>query len=101
MKVTPKTLFLTFIYSVISGIAVNSIYYFVAEKSKGYDYSHVLKLIVQAVLYLNILAVIMSLPALFLNYPAIGANKWVRLLLYFAGPVLLLGTVILGQMNPA
>lgn len=94
MKVTLKSLFTTFIFSAILGIAVNSIYYFISQRQNGYDYGHLLPLMAEGVLFMNIIAIIMSLPALFLNNPLYSNTRWIRLLLYFLGPVLLIATII-------
>ena len=94
MKVSLKNLFKTFIFSAILGIAVNSIYYAISQRHNGYDYGHVLPLMAEGTLFMNVIAVIMALPALFLNNPVYGNNIWTRFLLYFSGPVLLIATII-------
>jgi hypothetical protein len=99
MKVTPKNLFKTFIFSTLLGIAATCIYYSISQKDKGYDYGHVVPLIITGSIFLNFVAIIVSLPALFLNQENLWANLRMRLLLYFAGPVLLIFTVIFGKIE--
>ncbi len=99
MRVTPKNLFKTFIFSTVLGVAATSIYYSILQKGNGYDYGHVIPFIFAGSIFLNLIAIIMSLPGLFLNQSNLWANSWIRLLLYFSGPVLLIFTVIFGQIN--
>jgi hypothetical protein len=99
MKVTPKNLFKTFIFSTLLGIAATSIYYSISQKDNGYDYGHVVPFIIEGSIFLNLISIIMSLPGLFLNQSNLWANSWLRLVLYFSGPVLLIFTVIFGQIN--
>ncbi len=94
----PKILFRTFILSVIIGIAATCIWYAISHKQDS-DYSHVLPLIVVGALFLNGVLVLMSVPVLFLANPAIRKNKAVAMMLYFAGPVLLLVTVLIMKDN--
>ena len=99
MKVTPKNLFKTFIFSTLLGIAATCIYYGISKKGNNSDYGHVIPLIIMGSVLLNLIAVVMSLPALFLNQPNVWTNPWLRFILYFSGPVLLVLTVIFGQIE--
>jgi hypothetical protein len=71
----------------------------ISHKQDNTDYSHVLPLIAEGGLFINIILVIMSLPVLFLVTPAIRNNKFMNLLLYFAGPVVLFVTIFFMQAN--
>jgi len=99
MKVTPKNLFKTFIFSTLLGIAATCIYYAISQKGNDSDYSHVIPLIIMGSVLLNLIAIVMSLPALFLNQINVWTNQWLRFILYFSGPVLLILTVIFGQIE--
>lgn len=99
MKGLARPLFKAFIFSVILSIAVSSIYYAVAQK--GIDYTHALPKIFEGILFLNIIIFIMSLPSLFLVNAAYWNNLVVRLLLYFAGPVVFIITALTLKLPPA
>lgn len=95
----PKILFRTFIFSTIIGIAVTCIWYAVTHQDGGGDYAHTLPKIVIGALFLNALLVGMSLPVLFLANPVIRQNKIMTLILYFAGPVVLMITVLVTKSS--
>jgi hypothetical protein len=99
MKGLARPLFKAFIFSVILSIAASSIYYAVAQK--GIDYMHALPKIFEGILFLNIIIFIMSLPSLFLVNAAYWNNLAVRLLLYFAGPVVFIITALTLKLPPA
>lgn len=90
----PKLLFRTFILSVIIGIAVTSVWYTIAHKQDGPDYSKVLETISVGALFLNAIMAVMSLPVLFLASPEIRKNKAMKPLLYFVGTVVLIVAII-------
>jgi len=87
----------TFIISVIIGIAVTCLWYMISHKQDSTNYSHVLPLIIVGALFLNGILVAMSLPALFLVTPSVRSSKVVSVLLYFAGPVIMLITILFMQ----
>ncbi len=99
MKALARPLFKAFIFSVILSIAASSIYYAVAQK--GLDYSSALPKIFEGIAFLNIIIFIMSLPSLFLVNPVYWNNLAVRLLLYFAGPVVFIITAATLKLPPA
>jgi hypothetical protein len=94
LKKLLKSLFTTFIFSVILTIAATCVYYTIAEKSKGYDYKDVIPLIISGALFLNLILLLMAAPIIFLSYPHIYSNRVARLLLYFAGPLLFIITIL-------
>jgi hypothetical protein len=87
----------TFIISVIIGIAVTCLWYMISHKQDSTNYSHILPLIVVGALFLNGILVAMSLPALFLVTPSVRSSKVVSVLLYFAGPAIMLITILFMQ----
>jgi hypothetical protein len=89
-----RTLFKTFITSIILSIAVNCTYYYIGQRAKGYDTSHVIPLIITGGFFINVIILIMTLPSLFLTFPHLWNSKIVRLLLYFSGPVVFIITVL-------
>jgi len=95
----PKILFRTFILSVIIGIAATCIWYALAHRQDGIDYSKVLPKIVIGSLFLNIILAGMSLPVFFFANPAIRQNKAMKLVLYFAGTVVLIITVLVSKSS--
>ena len=96
----PKILFRTFILSLVLGIAVTCIWYAVVRKPGGADYAHQLPTIIVGTIYYNIILVGMSLPVLFFANPAIRKSVPMRLLLYFAGPVVVILTTLISKNNP-
>ena len=95
-------LFKTFIISAIVGIAVTCIWYTISHKQDVTDYSHVLPLIIVGAVFLNGILVAMSLPALFLVTPSVNNNnKLIGIVLYFAGPVIMLITILFMQGSMA
>lgn len=95
----PKMLFRTFIFSTIIGIAATCIWYALTHKDGSGDYAHALPKILIGSLFLNAILVGMSLPVLFLANPEIRRNKAMKLLLYFAGPVVLIVTVLVTKSS--
>jgi len=95
----PKILFRTFIFSTIIGIAVTCIWYALTHQHGNGDYAHTLPKIIIGALFLNILLVGMSLPVLFLANPAIRGNTAMKLILYFAGPIVLMITVLVTKSS--
>lgn len=95
----PKILFRTFIFSTITGIAVTCIWYALSHQDGSGDYARTLPKIVLGALFLNALLVGMSLPVLFLANPAIRQNTAMKLILYFAGPVVLMVTVLVTKSS--
>jgi hypothetical protein len=96
-----KLLFRTFITSILIGAAANSIWYaYIYHHPTTVNYSHIISLILELTLVLNIELLVMSLPVLFLQYPQIWGSRVTRLLLYFAGPVVFLATVCVMKINP-
>jgi hypothetical protein len=87
-----KNLFTTFILSIIVSIAAICIFYAVSQK--GTDYGHAVPLIIKGSLYLNLILLLMSSPALFLSYPHIWNNKAAKFLLYFSGPIVFVITTL-------
>ena len=55
-----KTLFKTFIISIVLTIAINSMYYAVSKQNE--DYGHVIPLIISGALFLNVMLLVMALP---------------------------------------
>lgn len=95
----PKMLFRTFILSLISGIAVTCIWYAVAHKPGASDYTHALPTIIIGSLYFNTILAGMSLPLLFFTNPTIRKSTPVKLLLYFAGPLVVIITTLVSKNN--
>jgi hypothetical protein len=95
----PKILFRTFILSTIIGIAVTCIWYAFSHQDGSGDYAHALPKIIIGALFLNFLLVGMSLPVLFLANPAIRQNTVMKLILYFAGPIVLMITVLVTKSS--
>ena len=96
-----KTLFKTFVYSVIILIAVTNVYYFIFKTKNGYDYNHIISSIFTGSLYLNLILVFMASPSLFLVNKIFLDNLPLRLFLYFAGPVLFITSVCLRKWESA
>ncbi len=94
-----KNLLQTFIISTVLGIAINCIYYAVSQKVNQNTYLHTVPSIISGMLFLNIIAVIMSLPTLFLGNFSFWNNIATRLLLYFCGPALFLITIIIVKID--
>ncbi len=80
-----RSLFSTFIISIIVSTAVVSIFYAVSQKSN--DYSHVVSLIISGTFFLNCIIFIMSLPSLFLSNPDLWNKPAFRVMLYFSGAI--------------
>ncbi|MFI5157587.1 MAG: hypothetical protein ACHQF4_01905 [Sphingobacteriales bacterium] len=95
-----KTLFTTFIISTILNIAITCIYYSVTQKSTGYDYKTMLQMIASGAFLLNIILLLMVLPVLFFSLPHIRNSVPMRILLYFAGPVVFMITASLMHLGP-
>lgn len=89
-----RSLFKTFIISIVLSIVVNCSYYYISQRDKGYDSSHVIPLIITGGIFINVIVLIMTLPSLFLTFPHLWINKIVRILLYFSGPVVFIITVL-------
>jgi hypothetical protein len=85
VKIILINLFKTFIFSLIISIAVSCIFY--AVVIKGNDYSKALSSMALAMLYLNGILLVMSLPSIFIINPAVWNNLAWKLFLYFAGPL--------------
>jgi hypothetical protein len=64
------------------------------------DYNKVMRLIIELTLVLDLELLVMSLPALFLQYPKYWSNKPVRIALYFAGCIVFLITVLVIKIGP-
>ena len=101
MNGLPKNLFKTLIISIVLAIAANCIYYAASQKGAAHDYAHVVPPIISGALLLNLILGIMAVPSLFLTNAAYWKNISVRLLLYFAGPLLFLVTVLYMRLQPA
>lgn len=97
MKGLLLSLLKTFLISVIIGIAVTCLWYMISHKQDDTNYNHVLPLIVAGALFLNAILAAMSLPALFLVTPSVKSSKVISVLLYFAGPVIMLITILFMQ----
>ena len=95
-----KTLFTTFIISVILNIAITSIYFSITQKNSGYDYKMIIQRIASEAFLLNIILFMMVLPVLFFTLPHIRNNVPMRIILYFAGPVVFLITASLMHLEP-
>ena len=93
------SLFKTFIISVVVSIAAVCIYYAATQKSN--DYAHVVPVIASGALFLNGMLLIMSVPVIFLSYPNIWNNKIVRVILYFAGPLVFFATTLTLKLSNA
>jgi hypothetical protein len=85
MKLLAKNLFITFIVSILITAAITCIYYAVIQK--GGNYQHEVPAIISGVFFLDVILLVMSLPALFLAFPSYWNNVLVRVMLYFCGPV--------------
>ena len=94
-----KTLFTTFIISTILNIAITCIYFSITQKNSGYDYKTMLQLIASGAFLLNIILFMMVLPVLFFTLPHIRNNVPMRIILYFAGPVVFLITASLMHLE--
>src|ERR1700744_6263144 len=93
----PKILFRTFIFSLLLGIAITCIWYAIIRKPDSGDYAHKLPTIIVGAIYFNVVLALMSLPMLFFASPAIRKNTFMKLLLYFAGPVVVIVTTLLSK----
>jgi hypothetical protein len=80
-----RSLFTTFIISVLISTAATCIYYAVSLKTG--DYGQIVQKISSGVFLLNCILWIMSLPVIFLSTPDLWNNKPFRLALYFSGSV--------------
>jgi hypothetical protein len=85
MNQLTKNLARTYIFSVVISLSFNLVYYAVVRKAA--DYVDVIPLAVVGELFITLIIIIMTLPALFLSYPKTWKNLTARLLLYFSGPV--------------
>jgi len=94
-----RTLFTTFIISVILNIAITSIYFSITQKNSGYDYKMILQRIASEAFLLNIILLLMVLPVLFFSLPHIRNNIGMRIILYFAGPVVFIITASLMHVD--
>ncbi|WP_461453132.1 hypothetical protein [Mucilaginibacter sp.] len=95
-----KTLFTTFIISVILDIATTCIYFAITQRHSNFDYMTILKMVSSGAFLLNIILLLMVLPVLFFSLPHIRANISMRFLLYFAGPIVFLITASVMQLGP-
>lgn len=93
----PKILFRTFMLSLLIGIAVTCIWFAVVNKPGGVAYSRVLPTIIVGALYFNVILGIMSVPVLFFANPAIRKSTTMKILLYFAGPAIVIITTLLSH----
>lgn len=93
----PKILFRTFILSLVVGIAITCVWYAIVRKPDSGDYVHKLPTIIIGALYFNIVLAAMSMPMLFFANPAIRKNTIMKLLLYFAGPIVVIVTTLLSK----
>lgn len=93
----PKILFRTFILSLVLGIAVTCIWYAIIRKPGSGDYAHKLPTIIVGAMYFNIVLALMSLPMLFFASPAIRKNTLIKLMLYFAGPFVVILTIVISK----
>ena len=100
MQGLPKSLFITFIFSTILAIAINSIYYAIIQHIALNDYQQAVPRIAGAVFFLTLMLTIMSLPSLFLSNINYWSNLLVRLLLYFSGSVVFLITISTMPLSP-
>ncbi|SDT37815.1 hypothetical protein SAMN05216490_3269 [Mucilaginibacter mallensis] len=101
MKGLPVNLFKTFIFSTILAIAANSIYYAYIQRNLTQDYQHAVPLITGGTFFLTIILTIMASPMLFLANINFWNIIWVRLLLYFSGTIVFIGTVIFMPLSIA
>jgi hypothetical protein len=88
-----KSLFLTFITSILVSTAAVSVFYAITQKTN--DYSHVVSLIISGTFFLNCILFIMSLPALFLYNPDLWNKLVMRVILYFSGAIVFIITSLL------
>ena len=95
-----RTLFTTFIISVILDIAVTCIYFAITQRHSSFDYMAILKMVSFGAFFLNIILFIMVLPVLFFSLPHIRSNFTMRIILYFAGPIVFLITATVMQVSP-
>ncbi len=93
----PKILFRTAILSVVLGIAVTCIWYAIIRNPDSGGYAHKLPTIIIGALYFNMILALMSLPMLFFASPAIRKNTLIKLMLYFAGPCVVILTIVISK----
>ena len=98
MKQLAKNLFITFIIAILVTSAFAAIYYAVLQK--GDNYQQALPHIVSGVFFLNVILLVMTLPALFLSFANYWSNVTVRALLYFCGPVCYIIAVFNMRLKP-
>ena len=94
-----KTLFTTFIISIILDIAITCIYFAITQGHNNPDYMNTLRMISSGAFLLNIILFIMVLPVLFFSLPNIRSNDTMRIVLYFAGPIVFLVTAWVMQVS--
>ena len=82
-----KNLFTTFIIATALAIGANCAYYVYLTHGSGTEYESIATKIAGATLLLTVILTIMSLPALFLQNINYWSQIWLRLMLYFSGPV--------------
>lgn len=99
MKERTKQLFKGFLFSLLISVAASCIYFAVTQKN--IDYKNVISPIMEGVFFLNIIVFIMTLPSLFLVNPLYWNNLIVRLLLYFAGPIIFIITTLSLSLPPS
>jgi hypothetical protein len=93
-----KILFKITIFSIIISIAAASIW--VAFNHKNFsEPGTLIKHMIAGIFILNIILFIMALPVLFLSFPNVRGNIFIRLLLYFLGPLFFIGVVCFTDMD--
>jgi hypothetical protein len=87
LKRLSKTLFTNYLCSFFVSFVLNFIYYLIHAKSTGYDFGHVIPLLIAGEFFINLVLLFMSAPVLFLVNPQMWDKIIVRVILYFSGPV--------------
>lgn len=82
-----KNLLTTFIIATALAIGANCAYYVYIMHGNTIDYQSIATKIAGATLLLTVILSIMSLPVLFLLNPHYWNMIWLRVMLYFSGPV--------------
>jgi hypothetical protein len=101
-KLLLTNLFKTFLYSTILSIACTSLFsilYFKTKHVQDVNYTKIISSIASGSLFLNLILLIMTLPALFLSYPHIWANKVLRPVFFFLGSVVFIATTLFSKLQ--
>jgi len=94
-----KSLFTTFIIATALAIVVNTAYYIYIIHGNTIDYQSVVTKITGATILLTVILAIMSLPVLFLLNINYWNNLWLRIMLYFSGPIVFISASVILKAN--